>query len=184
MKKLIKKYFKSKSIRILCWIILLFFTIDCLGIVFSSIDAVFLKKYSNYEIAYPFSSILELFGLTWHEEAGDSYNDIFGAMILYLFCAYIVLPLLINGLVFSKIKAFIETDKISNIFIFFIGLFYSYSLIVIILTRADFTWLGHLIKRSNFNFNLMMISVLLSSIITFAIIFFIRKKDGIWCCCI
>ena len=118
MKKLIKKYFKSKSIRILCWIILLFFTIDCLGIVFSSIDAVFLKKYSNYEIAYPFSSILELFGLAWHEEAGDSYNDIFGAMILYLFCAYIVLPLLINGLVFSKIKAFIETDKISNIFIF------------------------------------------------------------------
>ncbi len=108
---------------------------------------------------------MKAFELTWHEEASDSESDIFGAMILYLFCATVILPLIICCLVFSKIKAFILLDKISAASAFFISLFYAYPLAVIILVRADLTWLGHLLDRSNFNFSIMIISALLSLII-------------------
>ena len=158
---------------------MLIFTIDCLGVIFASIDAVFLAEYSGYDIANPLSIVMKAFELTWHEEASDSESDIFGAMILYLFCATIILPLIICCFVFSKIKAFILLDKISGVSVFFISLFYTYSLAVIILTRADFTWLGHLFDRSNFNFNIMMISVLSSLIIASAMVFILKRRDKI-----
>ncbi len=87
IKEFIKKCFELKGVRILFWIALLFFTIDCLGVIFASIDAVFLAEYSGYDIANPLSIVMKAFELTWHEEASDSESDIFGAMVLYLFCA-------------------------------------------------------------------------------------------------
>lgn len=153
------------------------FTIDCLGIIFASIDAVFLAEYSGYDIAHPLSIVLKAFELTWHEEASES--DIFGAMVLYLFCAMVILPLIICCFTFSKIKAFILLDKISAASIFFISLFYAYPLVVIILTRADLTLLGHLFDRSNFNFSIMIISVLSSLIIASATVFVLKRGDKI-----
>ncbi len=44
IKEFIKKCFELKGVRILFWIALLFFTIDCLGIIFASIDAVFWRS--------------------------------------------------------------------------------------------------------------------------------------------
>lgn len=139
----------------------------------------FLTEYSGYDIANPFSIVLKAFELTWHEEASDSESDIFGAMILYLFCATVILPLIICCFVFSKIKAFILLDKISGESAFFISLFYTYSLAVIILARAGFTWLGHLFDRSNFNFNIMMISALSSLIIASVAVFILKRRDKI-----
>ena len=179
IKEFIKKCFELKGIRILFWIALLFFTIDCLGVIFASIDAVFLAEHSGYDIANPFSIVLKAFELTWHEEASDSESDIFGAMILYLFCATVILPLIICCLVFSKIKAFILLDKISGASTFFISVFYAYPLAVIILTRADLTLLGHLFDRSNFNFSIMIISALSSLIIAFATVFVLKRRDKI-----
>ena len=118
---------------------MLIFAIDCLGVIFAGIGAVFLAEYRGYDIAHPFSIVLKAFELMWHEEAGDSESDIFGAMILYLFCATVILPLIICCFVFSKIKAFILLDKISGASAFFISLFYAYPLAVIILARADLT---------------------------------------------
>ena len=158
---------------------MLIFAIDCLGVIFAGIDVVFLTEYSGYDIAHPFSIVLKAFELTWHEEASDSESDIFGAMILYLFCATVILPLIICCFVFSKIKAFILLDKISAASVFFISLFYTYSLAVIILARAGFTWLGHLFDRSNFNFNIMMISTLSSLIIASAMVFILKIRDKI-----
>ena len=179
IKEFIKKCFELKGVRILFWIALLLFTIVCLGIIFASIDAVFLTEYSGYDIAHPFSIVLKAFELTWHEEASDSESDIFGAMVLYLFCATVILPLIITCFVFSKIKAFILLDKISAASAFFISLFYAYPLAVIILARADLTLLGHLFDRSNFNFNTMMISVLSSLIIASATVFVLKRGDKI-----
>ncbi|WP_297942380.1 hypothetical protein [uncultured Campylobacter sp.] len=71
--------------RILFWIALPIFTIDCLGVIFASIDAVFLAEYRGYDIAHPFSIVLKAFELTWHEEASDRESDIFGAMICIYF---------------------------------------------------------------------------------------------------
>ena len=177
IKEFIKKCFELKGVRILFWIALLFFTIDCLGVIFAGIDAVFLAEHSGYDIANPFSIVLKAFELMWHEEASDSESDIFGAMVLYLFCATVILPLIICYFVFSKIKAFILLDKISAASIFFISLFYAYPLVVIILARADLTWLGHLFDRSNFNFNIMMISALSSLIIASAMVFILKRGD-------
>lgn len=177
IKEFIKKCFELKGVRILFWIALLLFTIDCLGIIFASIDAVFLTEYSGYDIAHPFSIVLKAFELTWREEASDSESDIFGAMVLYLFCATVILPLIICCFVFSKIKAFILLDKISSASAFFISLFYTYSLSVIILAKADLTWLGHLLDRSNFNFNIMMISALSSLIIASVAVFILKRRD-------
>ena len=179
IKEFIKKCFELKGVRILFWIALLIFTIDCLGVIFAGIDAVFLAEYSGYDIAHPFSIVLKAFELTWHEEASDSESDIFGAMILYLFCATVILPPIICCFVFSKIKAFILLDKISGASAFFISLFYTYSLAVIILAKASFTWLGHLFDRSNFNFNIMMISALSSLIIASATVFILKRRDKI-----
>ena len=179
IKEFIKKCFELKGVRILFWIALLFFTIDCLGVIFASIDAVFLAEYSGYDIANPLSIVMKAFELTWHEEASDSESDIFGAMVLYLFCATVILPLIICCFVFSKIKAFILLDKISGASAFFISLFYTYSLAVIILARASFTWLGHLLDRSNFNFNIMIISALSSLIIASAMVFILKRRDKI-----
>ena len=173
--KVIKKCFELKGVRILFWIALLFFTIDCLGVIFASIDAVFLAEYRGYDIAHPLSIVMKAFELTWHEEASDSV----GAMVLYLFCATVILPLIICCFVFSKIKAFILLDKISGASAFFISLFYTYSLAVIILARADLTWLGHLFDRSNFNFNIMIISALSSPIIASATVFILKRRDKI-----
>ena len=172
----IKKCFELKGVRILFWIALLFFTTDCLGVIFAGIDAVFLTEYSGYDIANPFSIVMKAFELTWHEEASDSESDIFGAMILYLFCATVILPLIICRFVFSKIKAFILLDKISAASAFFISLFYTYSLAVIILARADLTLLGHLFDRSNFNFNIMMISALSSLVIASVTVFILKEE--------
>ena len=179
IKEFIKKYFELKGVRILFWIALLFFTIDCLGVIFASIDAVFLTEYSGYDIANPFSIVLKAFELTWHEEASDSESDIFGAMVLYLFCATVILPLIICCFAFSKIKAFILLDKISAASAFFISLFYTYSLAMIILAKADLTLLGHLFDRSNFNFNIMIISALSSLIIASVVIFILKRSDKI-----
>nr|WP_314071927.1 hypothetical protein [uncultured Campylobacter sp.] len=179
IKEFIKKCFELKGVRILFWIALLFFTIDCLGVIFASIDAVFLTEYSGYDIANPFSIVMKAFELTWHEEASDSESDIFGAMVLYLFCATVILPLIICCFAFSKIKAFILLDKISAASAFFISLFYAYSLVVIILTRADLTWLGHLFDRSNFNFSIMIISALSSLIIASVAVFILKRRDKI-----
>ena len=179
IKEFIKKCFELKGVRILFWIALLFFTIDCLGVIFASIDAVFLAEYSGYDIAHPLSIVMKAFELTWHEEASDSESDIFGAMILYLFCATVILPLIICCFVFSKIKAFILLDKISAASAFFISLFYAYPLAVIILAKADLTLLGHLFNRSNFNFNIMMISALSSLIIASVTVFILKKSDKI-----
>ena len=176
IKEFIKKCFELKGVRILFWIALLIFTIDCLGVIFAGIDAVFLAEYSGYDIANPLSIVMKAFELTWHEEASDSESDIFGAMVLYLFCATVILPLIICCFVFSKIKAFILLDKISGASAFFISLFYTYSLAVIILARADLTWLGHLFDRSNFNFNIMIISALSSLIIASAMVFILKKE--------
>ena len=178
IKEFIKKCFELKGVRILFWIALLIFTIDCLGVIFASIDAVFLAEYRGYDIAHPFSIVLKAFELTWHEEASDSESDIFGAMVLYL-CATVILPLIICCFVFSKIKAFILLDKISATSAFFISLFYTYSLAVIILAKADLTWLGHLFDRSNFNFNIMIISALSSLIIASATVFILKRRDKI-----
>ena len=150
-----------------------------LGRLFASIDAVFLAEYSGYDIANPLSIVMKAFKLTWHEEASDSESDIFGAMILYLFCATVILPLIICCFVFSKIKTFILLDKISGASTFFISLFYTYSLAVIILTRADLTLLGHLFDRSNFNFSIMMISALSSLIIASVAVFILKRRDKI-----
>lgn len=139
----------------------------------------FLAEYRGYDIANPFSIVMKAFELTWHEEASDSESDIFGAMILYLFCATVILPLIICCFVFSKIKVFILLDKISAASVFFISLFYTYSLAVIILTRAGLTWLGHLFDRSNFNFNIMIISALSSLIIASAMVFILKRRDKI-----
>ena len=179
IKEFIKKCFELKGVRILFWIALLFFTVDCLGVIFTSIDAVFLAEYSGYDIANPLSIVMKAFELTWHEEASDSESDIFGAMVLYLFCATVILPLIICCLVFSKIKAFILLDKISGASAFFISLFYAYSLAVIILAKAGFTWLGYLFDRSNFNFNIMMINALSSLIIASATVFILKRRDKI-----
>lgn len=179
IKEFIKKCFELKGVRILFWIALLFFTINCLGVIFAGIDTVFLTEYSGYDIAHPFSIVLKAFELTWHEEASDSESDIFGAMVLYLFCATVILPLIICCFAFSKIKAFILLDKISSASAFFISLFYTYSLAVIILTRADLTWLGHLFDRSNFNFSIMIIRVLSSLTIASATIFILKRRDKI-----
>lgn len=179
IKEFIKKCFELKGVRILFWIALLFFTIDCLGVIFASIDAVFLAEYSGYDIANPFSIVMKAFELTWHEEASDSESDIFGAMVLYLFCATVILPLIICCFVFSKIKAFILLDKISGASVFFISLFYTYSLAVIILAKAGFTWLGHLLDRSNFNFSIMIISALSSLIIASVAVFILKRRDKI-----
>ena len=179
IKEFIKKCFELKWVRILFWIALLIFTIDCLGVIFAGIDAVFLAEYSSHDIANPLSIVLKAFELTWHEEASDSESDIFGAMVLYLFCATVILPLIICCFVFSKIKAFILLDKISSASAFFISLFYTYSLAVIILTRADLTWLGHLFDRSNFNFSIMIISALSSLTIASATIFILKRRDKI-----
>ena len=176
IKEFIKKCFELKGVRILFWIALLIFTIDCLGVIFASIDAVFLTEYRGYDIVHPFSIVMKAFELTWHEAASDSESDIFGAMVLYLFCATVILPLIICCFVFSKIKAFILLDKISGVSAFFISLFYTYSLAVIILARADLTWLGHLFDRSNFNFNIMIISALSSLIIASAIVFILKEE--------
>ena len=177
IKEFIKKCFELKGVRILFWIALLFFTIDCLGVIFASIDAVFLAEYSGYDIAHPLSIVLKAFELTWHEEASES--DIFGAMVLYLFCAMVILPLIICCFTFSKIKAFILLDKISAASAFFISLFYAYPLAVIILAKADLTWLGHLFDRSNFNFNIMIISALSSLIIASVTVFILKRRDKI-----
>lgn len=139
----------------------------------------FLEEYRGYDIANPLSIVLKAFELTWHEEASDSESDIFGAMVLYLFCATVILPLIICCFVFSKIKAFILLDKISAASVFFISVFYAYPLTVIILARASFTWLGHLFDRSNFNFNIMIISALSSLIIASVVIFILKKSDKI-----
>ena len=139
----------------------------------------FLTEYSGYDIAHPFSIVLKAFELMWHEEAGDSESDIFSAMILYLFCATVILPLIICCFVFSKIKAFILLDKISGASTFFISLFYTYLLAVIILAKASFTWLGHLLDRSNFNFSIMIISALSSLIIASAMVFILKRRDKI-----
>ena len=179
IKEFIKKCFELKGVRILFWIALLFFTIDCLGVIFTGIDAVFLAEYSGHDIANPLSIVMKAFELTWHEEASDSESDIFGAMALYLFCATVILPLIICCFVFSKIKAFILLDKISGASAFFISLFYAYSLAVIILAKASFTWLGHLLDRSNFNFNIMMISALSSLVIASATVFILKRRDKI-----
>ncbi len=179
IKEFIKKCFELKGVRILFWIALLFFTIDCLGVIFASIDAVFLAEHSGRDLAHPLSIVLKAFELTWHEEASDSESDIFGAMVLYLFCATVVLPLIICCFVFSKIKAFILLDKISAASAFFISLFYVYPLAVIILSKADLTLLGHLFDRSNFNFNIMMISALSSLIIASAMGFILKRSDKI-----
>ena len=138
-----------------------------------------MAEYSSHDIANPLSIVLKAFELTWHEEASDSESDIFGAMVLYLFCATVILPLIICCFAFSKIKAFILLDKISAASIFFISLFYAYPLVVIILARADLTWLGHLFDRSNFNFNIMMISALSSLIIASATVFVLKRRDEI-----
>lgn len=122
---------------------------------------------------------MKAFELTWHEEASDSESDIFGVMVLYLFCATVILPLIICYFAFFKIKAFILLDKISCASVFFISLFYTYSLAVIILTRAGFTWLGHLFDRSNFNFSIMMISALSSLIIASVAVFILKRRDKI-----
>ena len=177
IKKFIKKYFELKGVRILFWIALLIFTIGCLGVIFASIDVVFLAEYSGHDIANPFSIVLKAFELTWHEEASDSESDIFGAMVLYLFCATVILPLIICCFVFSKIKAFILLDKISAASAFFISLFYTYPLAAIILAKASFTWLGHLLDRSNFNFNIMIISAVLSLIIASMMVFILKRGD-------
>ena len=139
----------------------------------------FLTEYSGYDIAHPFSIVLKAFELTWREEASYSESDIFGAMVLYLFCATVILPLIICCYAFSKIKAFILLDKISGASVFFISLFYTYSLAVIILARAGFTWLGYLFDRSNFNFSIMMISALSSLIIASAMVFILKRRDKI-----
>ena len=175
IKEFIKKCFELKGVRILFWIALLFFTVDCLGVIFASIDAVFLAQYSGNDIANPLSIVMKAFELTWHEEA----SDIFGAMVLYLFCATVILPLIICCFVFSKIKAFILLDKISAASAFFISLFYAYPLAVIILAKADLTLLGHLFDRSNFNFNIMMISALSSLVIASVVIFILKRSDKI-----
>lgn len=179
IKEFIKKCFELKGVRILFRIALLFFTVDCLGVIFASIDAVFLAEYSGYDIANPLSIVMKAFELTRHEEASDSESDIFGVMVLYLFCATVILPLIICCFVFSKIKAFILLDKISGASAFFISLFYAYSLAVIILAKADLTLLGHLFDRSNFNFSIMMISALSSLIIASAVIFILKRSDKI-----
>ena len=154
-----------------------------MGVIFASIDAGFLAEYSGYDIANPFSIVLKAFELTWHEEASDSESDsnsdIFGAMVLYLFCATVILPLIICCFAFSKIKAFILLDKISAASAFFISIFYAYPLAVIILAKADLTLLGHLFDRSNFNFNIMMISALSSPIIASATVFILKRRDKI-----
>ncbi len=77
IKEFIKKCFELKGVRILFWIALLFFTVDCLGVIFASIDAVFLAEYSGYDIAHPFSIILKALELTWHEEASDKRKRYF-----------------------------------------------------------------------------------------------------------
>lgn len=66
---MIKKCFELKGVRILFWIALLIFTIDCLGVIFARIDAVFLAEYRGCDIANPLSIVMKAFKLAWHEEA-------------------------------------------------------------------------------------------------------------------
>ena len=50
---------------------------------------------------------------------------------------------------------------------------------MIILAKADLTLLGHLFDRSNFNFNIMIISALSSLIIASVAVFILKRRDEI-----
>lgn len=47
---------------------------------------------------------------------------------------------------------------------------------MIILAKAGFTWLGHLLDRSNFNFSIMIISALSSLIIASVAVFILKEE--------